>query len=295
MATKLNWEYQDRGDNAGESIAQVNANYRVRAVHDSDAQNPFEDGECNWPITVYTSGDLTTYDKIPLGPEPLEWLPRFTDALLVHWQVHIAKILGSTVKGLLGESGWTTEDLDVEIPAYTTDADTLRHAFSYAWDNNITDRERLDVCVELYKLLDIPAYCGTTHGYSQGDWAEVLVVATPEAQKQFGTSFEHYRSEAKALSEIKQVALDKLDAWITDKATELMLKPTVDLYGDWAWGNVFGYIVESLEEGADPEDSDSWGEVEDGSCWGYYGTDFDKSGLEESALECVPELETTDA
>ena len=52
------------------------------------------------------------------------------------------------------------------------------------------------------------------------------------------------------------------------------LKSQADLFGAYAFGDVFGFVIE-----AEPD-----GETLD-SCWGYYGSDFDESGLAEAAQE----------
>lgn len=57
------------------------------------------------------------------------------------------------------------------------------------------------------------------------------------------------------------------------KKIEDILRSEVDVYDDYLRGNVYGYKIES------PEGD----ELEDGSVWGFYGYDHEKSGLLESA------------
>lgn len=61
------------------------------------------------------------------------------------------------------------------------------------------------------------------------------------------------------------------------KQIEGYLKGEVDVYDDYLTGAVYGYVVE------DPDGID----VEDGSCWGFYGHDHEKSGLLEAARSAV--------
>ena len=110
--------------------------------------------------------------------------------------------------------------------------------------------------------------------------------------EKFGTDFEAYRTEAKAHPDIRQVVAEQgdLDAWILNKASKLMLHSTAELYRAWAFGDVYGCVVEKradfLEPGDDPDDfEDAWEEIPDGSCWGFYGSDFGASGLEEAAID----------
>lgn len=98
-------------------------------------------------------------------------------------------------------------------------------------------------------------------GYRQGDYADLLIVATPEAIEEFGC---------------------------TDPVTVEDLQSQAKLYGAWAWGDVYGYIVERVF--VDPEDDEVYVTEELDSCWGFYGSDFDWSGLEEAAMSAVPEL-----
>lgn len=50
------------------------------------------------------------------------------------------------------------------------------------------------------------------------------------------------------------------------------LQGAADLYSAWAWGDIYGFTVEGLE---------------DASCWGFYGSDHDKSGLIEHAKSSI--------
>lgn len=268
--SKLDWQYDDRGS---EEIATVRPGIRIRAVRDDCAQNPFTDGDCNWPIVVRSGerhGDrFTTYDTgVQSRGFNFDPLRGFNDAQLRHWQIHIAKAFNSTVRDLIDTYG-NSDDALPEGRVACHDADVLRDVFAQAWDD-WSDSDRFDLAVELYQMIDIVALAGQTTGYSQGDWAEVLVIAHPDHIKRFGCA---------------------------TPPTAADLQGTIDLYGAWAWGDVYGYIVEHWvpAEDSEPEDFDpefdegEW--VDDGSCWGYYGADHAASGLEESALECVPEPE----
>jgi hypothetical protein len=54
------------------------------------------------------------------------------------------------------------------------------------------------------------------------------------------------------------------------------LKGEVETYDDYLTGAVYGYTISKDDE-----------EIEDGSCWGYFGYDHEKSGLLETAKEVV--------
>jgi hypothetical protein len=118
------------------------------------------------------------------------------------------------------------------------------------------------------------------------------VVATPEAQLHTGCTTEWRRQQAieelmklddvKAPGEGETVLDAKIKAlWEKD------FESTVALYGDWAWGNVYGYTIHApvFDDEGEIED---WTELDD-SCWGFYGDDHHDSGLEEQALDAVPD------
>lgn len=250
-------------------VAKVSDTTRVRAVRDECPQNPFEDWDGHWPMTVGLSdrraGDSRSnafkdYDKAK-GPAPQDVLARFNDHLIVHLQVHLSRLFGFMSTCELVEA-YGTGDCDGK---WCTDPETIRDAAAQALDD-VPNSHFLEHLASLYELLGIPAHVGTSTGYSQGDQVEVLVVATPEAQEEFGN---------------------------TDPKPD-DLESQVELYGAWAWGDVYGYVIEKWEA-SDPDDPDldpdfdegEW--VEQDSCWGYYGSDFDKSGLADAACEALPD------
>lgn len=267
MADKLSWEYDDH---SGEYHAFHNG-HRIRAVLDQSPSNPFEDGDCNWPIIVrdpdsrgYRSAFITYEFGVKSQGKVGADLSFFDRAQLVHDQHAILKALGWTGSSELPTAAMVRafETYLTEDPVgYCTDPDVLTDLLEQVFDDN-SDSEKLEQLTQLYALAGIPAVCTTVTGHSQGDQAEVLAIATPEAQKKFGCT-------------------------TPPKAEDL--KSTAELYGHWAYGDVYGYIVEKIEPGEDEDDEPEYVEIADGSCWGYYGSDHHESGLEEAALECVPD------
>lgn len=261
---KLNWEFD--GD---DEIMWYNG-YRIRAVRDECCENPFDDWDCNWPMQVYYDRGVTTYDKSK-GPSINDPLAFFTDHALVHDQIAIAKIFDTTIQNLVNDYNHDYDE-DVDGPAnYIFDAELLREGFEHML-GDLDRRERMAAVEALYNLCGIPAYSETSTGYSQGDWAELLVVALPTAQQEFMGS---------------SITLSPLFAAHVHTYWMRKLESTADLWSAWAWGDVYGYIIEYAVYDEDGEIED-WVEIEDGSCWGYYGADHNKSGLEECALAAVP-------
>jgi len=266
MSTKLDWVYQDR-------TGEYRADYKglvIRAVHDDSPENPFEAWDGHFPMLVYHDRTIDEYDK--MGGVALDCvIERFTSEQLVFDQKALAEILDLDMVQEYADrvSGGDTDD----VPKWITldDAHVIRDVCEDAiHDTSGTDR--LDKLAELHKLLGHAVLRTTSRGYSQGDWAELLIVATPEAIAEFGCD----------------PAPDNLAR---------QLEAQAKLYGAWAWGDVWGYVVEkpALDEDGDEIE----GEAEElDSCWGYYGSDFAESGLEEAALasaECHLTKEKTDA
>lgn len=234
----------------GCDVAEHNG-YRIRAVCDDSPINPFEDHDGHWPIAVYSDRSTTYYPKDITLLRPFGTIG---DEMIVHMQVHFAKALGSTVHDLI-ECYLTDEPV-----AYSSDANVLRDAFEQALDD-MSGTDQLDTAAEIWTLGGIPAVSTQVSGHCQGDWAQVLVVALPETQAEFGNT-----------------APDEAD-----------LIGTADLYGWWAWGDVYGYVIERPVAVDEDGDVIEWEEIEEGSCWGYFGPDHSQSGLADAALECVPD------
>lgn len=284
METKLDWNYDDR---TGEWFAAYSG-LKIRAVQDSDAQNPFKDDDnAHWPMRTISLERNSTPTDYGYFDSFGDILRRFGPAGLVHNQHAIAEALGwgakqNRIEGMM--ENYVNYIPDTIPPAkYCRDFSLLDDCFTTAWDE-MGESDQREACCELYKILEIPHICVTSRGHSQGDEVEIFVVATPEKQKIMGVT----------------------------NVTEADMQAQADLYGDWCWGNCYGYIIEKIQKSIsiccecdhvqpgdedacarcgemtyEAEDTNDPEEIEDGSCFGYFGTDFDKSGLEESAMEAV--------
>tara|TARA_R110000868_G_scaffold74337_10_gene214981 strand:+ start:517 stop:1263 length:747 start_codon:yes stop_codon:yes gene_type:complete len=94
-------------------------------------------------------------------------------------------------------------------------------------------------------LFKIPALSTSRNGYSQGDYSKLFICYTKEFEERTGCT--------------------------VDKVDEAHLRSTADLYGYWAFGDVYGYNVEEIGD----------------SCYGFYGTDHEESGLLEYAKNAI--------
>jgi hypothetical protein len=199
--------------------------FTIEIFRDEDGGNPWKDMDGNPPIAVYYDRGITEYaTKYGHANE----LPELTREQMHAHKAEIASLLGfgtlyQAAKASMGGYRDTAEDAIHEA---------LRNHLEY----NRSDRERLEALESLWNMAGVPAVLGTSTGYSQGDYAYVLAVATPEFLKAMGSDAE---------------------TWSADNFRAL--RDSIRLYGYWAWGDVYGYVVE-----------DEDGETLD-SCWGYYG------------------------
>lgn len=264
MATKLDWQDQPNG----EGYAAYKG-LRIRAVLDVD-DSPgdwFHERDGNWPMAVRSSDDSMTATILGDKGDPwVSWpLGYFGDAQLIHWQVHIAKLFGTTVRRMLREAaGPALSILDEgaeEFPPYSTDAGALRDAFSEEL-GCLADRDCFTVWVGMYELLGIPHLLTTVGGWSQGKGRELLIVATPAARERLlGGDGADWTAEQ----------------WRKD------FEAQAENYRAWATGDVYGYVVEKVRY---DEFGDEDGAEEIDSCWGYCG-DYVTSGLEDAAIQAA--------
>lgn len=129
---------------------------------------------------------------------------------------------------------------------------TLREArrewlTEYLRDGEVS-RERLRQLATLWQLAGVPADVVTVSGYVQGDVADVLAVAHPEAVTAWGFERRDGRPDWRRYR----------------KVCPNDLRQAATAWAAWAWGDVLGYTVEhiGLDGEADPEDV--------ASCWGFY-------------------------
>lgn len=243
--------------NGSSRTAKIGERIRVRILHDDSPGNPIEEHDGHWPMLVKQPGSrtFTTYnDFCQFGERgaggttrawPLmdAWLSWFTDDALVHNQRYLYKL-------------YDIPDDDVRAVCgriYTQDPNEVRQVLDYV------DFDDLDDLEKILEIAGVAHHRETVHGSSQGDWADVLVIAPADL-------VEFYRG--------KDVTPEELARDMESQA---------QLYEDWAFGDCWGYRVEVLPDDIDPDDADEtdWTEPDETgcwSCWGYFGDD-DRSGI----------------
>jgi hypothetical protein len=188
----------------------------IKIIHDPDAQNPFEDWDGNPPIAVTNERSINEY-ATQYGN--VNEVPFLTMDQIVANAAKLNDLVGA----------W---ELDMESLPEDQINEHIAETVEY-----LSDRERLNTLCSLYNMAGQPALVKSIHGYSQGDYAEVLAVATPAFQEACGNEAGYWDDPQK-------------------------LAPSIQLFSDWCYGNVYGYSVEDENgEGID-------------SCWGFFG-DYD--------------------
>ena len=212
--------------------------YLIEIVQDEGADNPFEAWDCEPPLLAANGRDTWSYGGIGFEPPTLtrEQILKSSKALL----------------DVIGFDSWLqlarVESWHYMYGSGFGDIVDLINDYFYSYvDNKTNNTDKLDALEEVYTAIGIIALAGCATGYSQGDYTDILVVATPEWQKTVGAS-------------------------ITEPS---QLQSAIDLYAAWAFGDVYGYIAK-----------DKQGNEID-SCFGFYGRDYEKSGLLEDARASI--------
>lgn len=208
--------------------------FRIDIELDTDAVNPWKDQDGLAPILVCPS-DSGRRGVYQYGNElDADEVPDFTRDEIKANQSAILELTGrKTIRDLLREYPFR------EMAFVDCVNEGIREVV-----DNLNNADALEATAKIYNLKGIPAVCESVRGYSQGDYAEVLIVATSKFQKLCGNAAGYWQSE-QGLQDLRN---------------------QIQLYGDWAFGNVYTYTIN------DPDT----GEMID-SCGGFYG-DYDADG-----------------
>lgn len=226
--------------------------FRIYAVQDISLENPFENWDCNPPLLTFYERYLNGYangknDKYAVTVH--DFLPLLS-----------LKKCKEIFADLAGD-----EDAKRYSKEYGNARDGLAEYVSREGLANPSywseAKQYFSLLEELANAAKIPCYYGERNGYSQGDSVLIFVALTPATIKAWGNS----------------------PAWVKEHGAK-SAEATVDLYAAWAFDDVYKYEIFKVIFGDDGEErEDDTGE----SCWCYYGTDHEKSGLHEAARDAV--------
>lgn len=225
--------------------------YKINIRQDECPENPFEVWDCEPPLIACTGsrhGGASYYQNAPEGWRELVGLLPASCFERKNRVGIFKKLLGD--KMTIREFAEILAEWSNDLPACISDCLDAHYGQKpeEGWSQA---GEWLDTAESLLKHGGIPCLSTQSNGYSQGDSTLLLVILTPEWLKMTGCKPERFAES---------------------------LQQTADLYGAWAWGDVYG-ISEILDPTGD--------EIENGSCWGFYGSDHNKSGLLEHAKSSI--------
>lgn len=229
--------------------------FRIYAVQDDDARNPFIDMDTNPPILTFSNRSVTGYGK-----------GKWEDyAITAHDFLPLVSC--KKCKEIFADLAG-----DADVKYYVKEYGNARDGLAEYVARDAIDRPRywseaekyFDLLEELANAAKIPCYNGVVTGYSKGDATRVFVALTPATIKVWGNS----------------------PAWVKEHGAK-SAEATADLYAAWAFGDIYGYEILEVIPGDEDEDGEEREDDTGESCWGYYGTDHEKSGLLEAARDAV--------
>ncbi len=221
--------------------------YRIKISRSDYAENPFENWDCEPAVMAKFQRHTSDYS-----------------------QGEIQEFIASKLTGevILDNKDEFLDIAGVNLDYFEGDEDELiQEIIEYM------DYSDVSSATKILELLDLPHLSYTSRGYSQGDWADVLIVATDEFFDRTGCNREK---------------------------VEEILEGAASLFDNWAWGDVFEFEVQKAVDmvSMTAEDFDNknfenadmfieWEHFD--SCSGFYGEDIDGvisySGAPKEAVE----------
>lgn len=224
-------------------------NYKIEIWRDDSLMNPFEDWDCEPDIRVLYDRYYKDYAVEPLY-DTIRHTLQNNPNIVIRNQREIADLVELTFDKSLSKD----EKVDILCAEIT---------------NHLTNR----TLYNLAQIAKIPCMLHESRGYSQGDYASVLILLTDKFFERTGCD---------------------------RKNSQSIMEGTAKLFDDWAWGDVYGFTIyerqdyvkltrEDFDAGKfeNVEDLVEWENID--SCGGFYGDDFtqmldhipDEYGLEE--------------
>ena len=225
--------------------------YKIEVANDEGPENPFEAWDCEPPLITYYGGRHGYAKSYQGAPETIGDVVRLMPASCFERGQRVALIrdnLNCSLREFVEEMRRTGDGAKETFVQFASDQVGSKPE---GWRDAIAWFEMAE---GLLKTAGIPCLNTESNGYCQGDTTLVLCLLTPD--------------------------------WRCDKAhAAAIMQSAVDLYSAWAWGDVYGV---SAIYAPNPDDEDEHGdELPDGSCWGFYGSDHEKSGLMEHARSII--------
>lgn len=234
--------------------------YKIEIHPDMHPVNPFEFGDTEPPILVSMENNDRTSEH---GHDRLDDTAPYLsdDDIAAHWPEMLSDLdYGSH----WGDANRFARDEVVGTGKSFYEA--LRDEYD-EYVSGLRVTERLEAIAAIHRWQGNPAVVKTIRGFCQGDFGTVLAVATKEWRDRVG---------------------------VPDESAERQAELAINLFENYAFGSVYGYIVTATAD--EDEDDDSEGDNEIESCWGFHGMDHEASGLLDMArseIDGLCDAETT--
>jgi hypothetical protein len=244
---RLSFEYDESSGYPSVSVVEYRG-LTIKAVQDESPSNPWQDSDGLAPM-IWTSGDGLNDESGRYDIESPLNASRFSDYRLGRdWAKLCAAVGVSDPAALEAELKQERKEYGGRLADYRRDKleeylGELKPSGYRSWGAAC---DYLDALETLWTMAGVEALDFQRSGYSQGDTVRGLLVALPEWREAMGITAGH------------------------DMRADL--ERQADLFGAYAFGDVYGFVIESEGEQLD-------------SCWGFYGTEFNESGLAEAATE----------
>jgi len=210
--------------------------FDINIVEDDSGVNPFDD-DYEFPFIMCNfmqngRDNWSSHGKGDMDSEP----PVLTCQEILDNKDVICNIIA--------RSGY--DGIDFNADMWDDDINnSILECFKYG-NATVEDLTDLHNCKE-----DRTAVFHTSRGHCQGDYAEVIIIITNEWLKAYSGA---------------DISKDDHGQY-----TEEVVNNTVMHFDAWAWGDVYGYIIEEIEDNS----------------YGYYGSNHENSDLIPSAKESI--------
>lgn len=210
--------------------------FSIDIVSDVSPLNPFEEWDCLPCLLVAGDRYATAYND---SNNYLNYLPELTREEI--------KANINTIKEIMGFKSFRQfwcNGARGYFPHCSNFVEVINDFLQIEY-NDKSDSERWSMLAEVLEIKGIQYYQTSVCGYVQGAYCDVIAIADNDYLERTGLSPNHRLTEG--------------------------LEGACELYGFWAFGDVYGYVIPEIEE----------------SCWGFYGDDHNKSGLLEYAKNAI--------
>lgn len=245
MKLAFDWHESRRG---GEYRANIGG-LTVKAIQDCDSRNPWEDMDGLAPLMSWHDRTLSEHGDWP------DIIAAMSDSFIArNWRrlCDIAEMSpDEAARHKTNGSYFRIADARRDLLIDWLDTITPSR-YGYSGEQYFRALE------SLYGLLRWPCLRTISRGYSQGDYADLFLAWNPTFAESIGRKMPRSAKQSAAI--------------IAELESE------AKLWTAWAWGDVYGYVIES-------ESGDVLA-----STWGYYGSNFAESGLTDDVEQSLKHI-----